>query len=223
MKVNEFVSKLKDIATNYKTLYVMGCFGSPMTDKNKKRFTKNHSYNKSAIRKSMIMDATADTFGFDCVCLIKAVLWGWNGNKNHVYGGATYKANGVGDMGADTMIRAYCKEVTSNFNKIDVGHIVWMDGHVGVYIGDGKVVECTPAFKNQVQITNLKGRGWEKHGKLRYIDYSKEQVKEDSYITKIAKEVIKGLWGNGKERKDKLTKAGYDYKEVQAEVNRLLK
>ena len=222
MKVNDFVKQAINIANNYKTLYVMGCFGSPLNEKNKKRFTKNHSYNKGSVRKAMIMDASDDTFGFDCVCLIKGILWGWNGNKKHVYGGATYKANGVADMGADTMIKVYCKDVTTNFNKIETGHIVWMSGHVGIYIGNGEVVECTPSFKNKVQITKLKGRGWEKHGKLRYIEYKKPEPRENP-ITTIAKEVIAGKWGNGKARKDKLTKAGYNYNEVQAEVNRLLR
>ena len=38
----------------------------------------------------------------------------------------------------------------------------------------------------------------------------------------IAKEVINGSWGNGAERKERLTKAGYDYSKVQAKVNELL-
>lgn len=42
-------------------------------------------------------------------------------------------------------------------------------------------------------------------------------------VTEIAKEVISGKWGNGVERKQRLTLAGYDYKKIQAEVNRLLK
>lgn len=41
-------------------------------------------------------------------------------------------------------------------------------------------------------------------------------------VTEIAKEVILGKWGNGTSRKNKLTKAGYDYNEVQAKVNELL-
>lgn len=41
--------------------------------------------------------------------------------------------------------------------------------------------------------------------------------------TEIAKEVIAGKWGKGTERKQRLTLAGYDYKKVQAAVNRLLK
>ncbi len=38
----------------------------------------------------------------------------------------------------------------------------------------------------------------------------------------IAREVIQGKWGNGQERIDRLTRAGYDYKTVQSAVNKLL-
>ncbi len=38
----------------------------------------------------------------------------------------------------------------------------------------------------------------------------------------IAKEVIAGKWGNGDERKQRLTKAGYDYNAVQRKVNELM-
>lgn len=42
-------------------------------------------------------------------------------------------------------------------------------------------------------------------------------------IDSIAREVIRGDWGNGDERKKKLTAAGYDYSAVQKKVNELLK
>ena len=42
-------------------------------------------------------------------------------------------------------------------------------------------------------------------------------------VEEIAKEVINGKWGNGIVRKQKLKLAGYDYKEVQSVVNRILK
>lgn len=38
----------------------------------------------------------------------------------------------------------------------------------------------------------------------------------------IANEVINGLWGNGDDRRNRLTNAGYNYKEVQAIVNQKL-
>jgi flagellum-specific peptidoglycan hydrolase FlgJ len=42
-------------------------------------------------------------------------------------------------------------------------------------------------------------------------------------IDKIAREVIKGLWGNGNERRIRLASAGYDYATVQMHVNEILK
>ena len=42
-------------------------------------------------------------------------------------------------------------------------------------------------------------------------------------VDELAKEVIRGDWGNGQERKAKLTAAGYDYATIQKRVNELLK
>lgn len=42
-------------------------------------------------------------------------------------------------------------------------------------------------------------------------------------IDEIAREVIQGKWGNGTDRKNRLTNAGYDYNAVQKRVNELMK
>lgn len=42
-------------------------------------------------------------------------------------------------------------------------------------------------------------------------------------IDELANEVIKGLWGNGVNRKKRLTSAGYDYNAVQKRVNEILR
>lgn len=42
------------------------------------------------------------------------------------------------------------------------------------------------------------------------------------FIDTLAKEVIRGDWGNGKDRKNRLERAGYDYNAVQRRVNELL-
>lgn len=175
----ELAARCKDVAQNYKTLYVLGCFGAPMTASNKERYSSNLAYNRQTERAVKIKSATADIFGFDCVCLIKALLWGWDGDASEVYGGATYNANGVPDINADQMI-AVCSGVSTNFSNIQVGEAVWMPGHIGVYIGGGLAVECTPKWKDGVQITavhNIReqngynGRTWVKHGKLPYVTY----------------------------------------------------
>lgn len=41
-------------------------------------------------------------------------------------------------------------------------------------------------------------------------------------VDEIAKEVLAGKWGNGSDRKERLTAAGYDYKAIQKRVNELL-
>lgn len=332
MTNKEFVAKLKDVATNYNTLYVMGCFGAPLTGGNVTRYCNNHTYNKRSDRTKMIKavaDKNPPYYGFDCVCLIKGILWGWCGNKSATYGGAKYASNGVPDIGADTMIMK-CSGVSTDFSKIEVGEALWLSGHIGVYIGDGLAVESTPAFANKVQITAVanigaksgySSRKWTKHGKLPYISYEtvstsntnkttteqtakaesgtvsdysvneivnfaggyhytnanaasgkavksslakitqiyargKHQVhlravnENGSFISgvygwcdvssiskrttattaavkktvdELAREVINGKWGNGTDRKNRLTAAGYDYSAVQSRVNELLK
>ena len=176
----ELATALKSVAQNFKTLYVMGCFGAPMTAANKQRYCNNHSYNKAAARTALIKAASADTFGFDCVNLIKGILWGWRGDTTKTYGGATYASNGVPDINADTIITK-CADISTDFSKVPVGALLWCKGHVGVYIGDGLAVECTPSWENKVQITAVKNIGakagynarmWTKHGKLPYITYT---------------------------------------------------
>ncbi len=177
----ELAAGMLNVAENYKTLYVMGCFGAPLTPANKLRYINNkayYGYNAKADRKAMINAASADTFGFDCVCLIKGLLWGWNGDTNKVYGGAGYCVNGVPDIGADTMITR-CSDVSTDFSRIEIGEAVWMSGHIGVYVGGGLAVECTPSWKNCVQVTacncsksGYNRRNWTKHGKLPYVTYT---------------------------------------------------
>lgn len=191
MTAESFVKKAKDIANNYKTLYVLGCFGAPMTASAKKYYTSKNSYNKS--RKNIINAASSDTFGFDCVNTLKAIFWGWNGNKNATYGGAKYASNGVPDVNANTMFDKYCTGKSSNFSNIEVGEFVWMEGHIGVYIGNGLAVECTPIWKNKVQITAVGNIGkksgyntrtWKKHGKSIFLDYNKKTEEKPKEPTK---------------------------------------
>ena len=184
MQAQKFAEKAKDIAENYRTLYVLGCFGAPLNDKNKARYTNNNDYNKLPEQKALIMKAKPDTFGFDCVCLIKAILWGWNGDLTKNYGGAVYQSNGVPDIGANAMFER-CKDKSSDFKKIEVGEVVWMSGHIGIYIGNGLCVEATPAWRDRVQVASVvnighkagyNGRTWKQHGKLPYIEYPAKQT-----------------------------------------------
>lgn len=61
--------------------------------------------------------------------------------------------------------------------------------------------------------------GWQ-----RFLDMIEDKLSpKKKTVQELAQEVLQGKWGNGSERKKKLTQAGYDYNLVQAEVNLLLK
>ena len=166
-------------AVREKTLYVRGAFGWPMTDENKQRALAAYAYNRRADRAGKIAKADSATFGFDCVCFLKALLWGWTADSTKRYGGAVYLAGGVPDVSERAMIAA-CNEVSRDFTALEPGEMLWMPGHMGIYVGDGLAVECTPAWADGVQVTavlnigrkeGFPGRTWVSHGRLPYVTY----------------------------------------------------
>ena len=202
MKASELVRRHIDVAKNYKTVYMWGCFGSPVgetiIDEKSAQYPDWYTGGKVTYLRSLIGKVV---YGFDCVNLTKGILWGWDGNKNAYYGGARYASNGVPDVSADGMI-SRCKDVsTTDWDKLIPGEGLWMPGHWGMYIGDGLAVECTPIWDNGVQITcvgniGLKGgynsRVWKKHGKLPRVEYDTETVDK---AVEEAKETIKANAG----------------------------
>lgn len=170
MGTGEFVLTAIRIAQQYKTLYVMGCFGAPLNARNRRRYCNNCAYNKQAHRQEKINAADNKTYGFDCVCFIKSILWGWYGNPWKTYGGAVYEANGVPDIGADKMIKI-CNDVSGDMKNIEPGEVVHIRGHIGIYIGNGEVAEATPRGKDGVQISKISDRHWTSHGRLPWVFY----------------------------------------------------
>lgn len=121
------------------------------------------------------------SWNMDCVCMIKGILWGFDFNKSASHGGAIYGSNNVADDTADGIINR-CTNVSRDFSTIEVGELMHMDGHVGIYIGNGQVVEST-AWYGKTIISNVDSNGrrfkdsnnggyWKEHGKLQYVDYS---------------------------------------------------
>lgn len=202
MTGKELAQKHIDVAKNYRTVYMWGVFGSPVTEaiiqEKSKQYPSWYTKSKQAELRALIGKGY---FGFDCVNLTKGILWGWDGSKDAYYGGAKYASNGVPDVSADGMITK-CREVKSTgWDEMLVGEALWMPGHWGTYIGDGLAVECTPIWKNGVQITAVGNIGnkvgyntrkWTKHGKIPYVTYDEPKV--DTELEE-AKKIIKDKAG----------------------------
>ncbi|MBE6012068.1 MAG: hypothetical protein E7234_05875 [Lachnospiraceae bacterium] len=194
LTATELIKKLQEVAHNFKTVYMWGVFGSLVTDSviesKSKQYPSYYTANEKAFLRNLI---GKNVFAFDCVNLIKAILWGWNGDTSKNYGGAEYTSNNVPDISADMMIQK-CTGVTNDFKNIVPGEAVWLPGHIGIYIGDRKVIECTPAWGKCVQVTvclnigpinGLNGRIWQKHGKLPYITYDTKAVPQTMAESKV--------------------------------------
>lgn len=183
MTATEFAAKCRAAAENYHTVYMKGAFGAPVTQKIIDRLARLYpSWYTEKKQKELAALIGTDTFGFDCVCFIKGILWGWDGDLNAIYGGAVYESNGVPDFSVSGMA-AYCTDISESFDRLAAGEVVSMPGHVGVYIGDGLCAECTVSYGGGVLLSacNRKKEGyptrvWSWHGKLRFVDYPAEQT-----------------------------------------------
>ena len=160
MNAAELVKKHIDIANNYRTVYMWGCFGMPVTENIIREKAAQYPGWYTAAKQAELRKLIGKGyFGFDCVNLTKGILWGWNGSQNANYGGAKYAGNGVPDVSADGMI-SKCQNVsTGNWEALVPGEGLWMPGHWGLYIGGGLAVECTPVWKNGVQVTAVGNLG----------------------------------------------------------------
>lgn len=102
------------------------------------------------------------------------------------------------------------------------GMIVWRASHCGIYF-EGKVIEARGLWKGITATRPYISGAWTRiyyDPKVTYIPY-----KNDSDVInyeKVVKDVIAGKYGNGRERINKLTSAGYDASIVQKYVNNAL-
>jgi len=183
MTAEELIRWLR-YAAGVKNIYMYAAYGFQVTDATiarKARQNLNGWYTPANIAKlRKVANQTPPTWGFDCVNLLKGILWGWRGDEAKTYGGAVYGAHGVPDTNANGMIKK-CYDVSDDFSGgLEPGEGLWMEGHWGTYIGGGLCVECTSRWSDGVQVTavwNLgrvsgyNGRKWTKHGKLPWIYY----------------------------------------------------
>ena len=119
---------------------------------------------------------------FDCVGLIKCFIWHDYSSSNASYYGKTCP---------DKNETGFFNEATEK-GTIDTipeipGLMVYQPGHIGVYLGNGQVIEATAAFDKKIVITYFKGNHpdtsykrttWTHWFKMPYLTYDVQESEE---------------------------------------------
>ena len=167
---------------------------------------------------------------YDCSSLVITVVEN-AGIPVKSKGGATYTGNML-----SAFKRCGFTDVTNRVNLATGAGLIRGDillnrtHHTEIYIGN-----CRNVGAHNSETGGVTGQTGDQTGKeictnayynypwtnvLRYTGEATTAGKKD--VDTIARDVIAGKWGNGKERKLRLTAAGYSYKDIQKRVNELL-
>lgn len=149
--------------------YVYGTYGTvldnSLLDSKITQYPDEVGGNEEFIRENWLWKRTAD-----CVGLIKGYSW---------YDTETQKTllvtNGMPDIGADTMYENATEKGTIDTIPEIPGLAVWKEGHIGVYIGGGKVVEAYGTTTGVIR-SELADGGWTHWLKIPYINYVEQEV-----------------------------------------------
>lgn len=184
MTGEEFALKCQEVL-KYKTCYAKGTFGQCATSAFIRKKATQYPAWYTSMRIRNLEALPDDTRLFDCVGLIKAVFWN--------FPNTVYASNGLKDQNDQKMWES-CKDRSEDFSNIQIGELVWMQGHVGLYIGNGKAIECTGAWENKVLISavsnigfiqGLHHRRWTGHGKLPFLTYDKAEDSNSNEKPKV--------------------------------------
>ena len=104
----------------------------------------------------------------DCVGFIKG--YGWLNAETQ---GIEYGTNGMPDIGADAMYANATEKGTIDTIPEIPGLAVWHEGHIGIYVGIGEVIEAMGTRYGVVR-TQLSERHWTHWLKIPYINYIEE-------------------------------------------------
>ena len=144
--------------------YVYGTYGEVLTESiltiKISQFPEQVGDNAELIRRHWLGGRTAD-----CIGLIKGYAW-----FNCDTGQIEYRSNGVRDTGSDPMLDMATEEGTIDTMPDIPGIAVWMDGHIGIYVGDGQTIHAANTELGVI-MTPLAQSGWTHWLKIPYITY----------------------------------------------------
>lgn len=170
-KNNLDLVKWAEFAADKKWGYVWGTYGSVLNsalfDSKKTQYPDEVGGYEDFIRENWLGKRTAD-----CIGLIKGYSW-YDVTSQSI----TIASNGMPDIGANTMNNNATEKGSIDTIPEIPGLAVWKDGHIGVYIGNGEVVEAY-GTKTGVIRSQLSNGGWTHWLKIPYITYLEQEEEE---------------------------------------------
>ena len=152
--------------------YVYGTYGEVLTESilttKISQFPEQVGDNEEFIRRHWLGGRTAD-----CIGLIKGYAW-----FNCDTGQIEYRSNGVRDTGSDPMLDMATEKGTIDTMPDIPGIAVWMDGHIGIYVGGGQTIHAANTELGVI-MTPLEKSSWTHWLKIPYISYDEPIEKEN--------------------------------------------
>ena len=105
----------------------------------------------------------------DCVGLIKGYSWYDTDNRKTIIG-----SNNMPDIGADKMFENATEKGTIDTLPEIPGLAVWHEGHIGIYIGNGEVIQAANTQVGVVR-TKVSSTAWTHWLKIPYIEYLEQE------------------------------------------------
>lgn len=160
-------------AVNVSSAYMWGEYGRTITEQTIAQKAKQYPARYSKTRQKYLSTLTNGYWiGCDCVGLIKWFLWTDCGQHDIKY-----------DKNTDLNVTGFKRKCTGLDSIKDIpeqrGLLVFMSGHVGVYLGEGAVGECTLSSRGDgIVISDIETASWVEFGRLSLLDYGKQQESE---------------------------------------------
>lgn len=156
----------------------ISCLQTAAARKNKYSYNEEWYYNLGYY--------DGDSIYWDCWNLGKSILWSRGAIVNNYTTGNYAHVDtsfGLGDWTGLTIIQK-APNCNSDFSHLIPGEWLYLDGHMGYYIGGGQVIECTTSWgangitQSQIDSNGYRSRNgsgggqWLYHGMVPWIDYS---------------------------------------------------
>lgn len=167
-KNNLDLVKWAEFAADKKWGYVYGTYGSVLKsalfESKKTQYPDEVGGYEEFIRENWLGKRTAD-----CVGLIKGYSWYDVSSQSIIIA-----SNEMPDIGANSMYNNATEKGSIDTIPEIPGLAVWKDGHIGVYIGNGEVVEAYGTTTGVVR-SQLSNGGWTHWLKIPYITYMEQE------------------------------------------------